>query len=131
VSGKSIFLETAILNWLRGQAFPPAPAAVFVALYNGDPLDDGTGGTEVTNVVRDAGRVQATFSDPANKTISNLSVVDFGNSAGGTDVTHFAVFSQQAGGNMLYSSPITGGKQTINTTNPVSFPIGSLSVTED
>lgn len=131
MSGKSTYLENAILNWVRGTPFPVAPGKVFVALFNGDPSDDGTSGQEVTKAIRDAGRVEATFSEPANKTISNTSVVDFGNSGGGTDVTHFAVFTQQAGGYMLYSSPITGGKQTINTTNPVSFPIGSLSVSED
>lgn len=131
MSGKSTFLENAILNWCRGTAFPTPPSALYVALWNGDPKDDASGGTEVTKVIRDAGRVVAPFSEPANKTMSNTTIVDFGNAVGGTDVTHFALFSQQNGGNLLYSAAITGGKQTINATNPVSFPVGSLSVTED
>lgn len=131
MSGKSTFLENALLNWCRGTAFPSPPEKMWVALFNGDPKDDASGGTEVTKVIRDAGRVSCLFTEPANKTISNLEVCDFGNAVGGTDVTHFAIFSQQNGGNLLYTSEITGGKQTINRTNPVSFPVGSLSVTED
>ncbi|MCP1540042.1 phage tail fiber protein [Methylorubrum extorquens] len=131
MAGKSAFLENALLNYVKGVAFPAAPGGVFVALWNGDPLDDASGGTEVTKSIRDAGRVQATFGAIANKTISNSAIVDFGNSKGGTNVTHFALFSQQDGGNLLYTSPLTGGTQTINTTNPVSFPVGSLSITED
>lgn len=131
MAGKSTYLENAILNWLRGTAFPAPPAGLFVALFNGDPTDAGTGGQEVTSAVSSAGRVQATFGAPANKTISNTAVVDFGNAEGGTDVTHFAVFSQAAGGSMLESAPLQGGKQTINPGNPVSFPVGALSITED
>lgn len=131
MSGKSTYLENAILNWMRGQAFPSAPAAVYVALFNGDPTDAGTGGQEVTTAIRSDGRVQVSFSEPANKTSSNSAAVDFGNAEGGTDITHFAVFTQKAGGNMTHSSPLTGGKQTINAGNPVSFPVGALAITED
>ncbi|AMB48246.1 hypothetical protein [Methylobacterium sp. AMS5] len=129
--GKSTFLENAILNYIKGTAFPAAPAKVYVGLFNGDPTDSGAGGTEVTTTVRAAGRVEAAFGAVANRTISNTNIVDFGNSGGTTNITHFALFSAQAGGNLLYTAPLTGGTQTINTTNPVSFPVGSVSVTED
>ena len=131
MAGKSAYLENALLNWLRGTAFPAPPAGLFIALFNGDPTDAGTGGQEVTTAINAAGRVQADFGAPANKTISNSAIVDFGNAAGGTDVTHFAVFSAQAGGTMLESAPLTGGKQTINPGNPVIFPVGALAITED
>lgn len=131
MAGKSTFLENAVLNYVKGTAFPAAPAAVYVALFNGDPTDAATGGTEVTATVRAAGRVAVTFGAIAAKTMSNSGVVDFGNAAGGTNVTHFAIFSAQTGGNLLYTAPLTGGTQTINTGNPTSFAVGAISVSED
>lgn len=131
MAGKSTYLETKLLSWIKGSAFPTAPASVYVALFNGDPTDAGTGGAEVTTLVRTAGRVASTFGAIANRTISNSAVVDFGNAETKTDVTHFALFDAAASGNMLYSAPLTGGAQTVNVTNPVSFAIAALSIAED
>jgi hypothetical protein len=44
-------------------------------------------------------------------------------------VTHFAIWDASTAGNMLYHGVLTDA-QTINNTNPVSFPIGSLTITE-
>lgn len=137
MGGKSNYLEDKVLNWaLNGVTMGTAPAAVYVALYNGDPLDTGAGGAAVTTTIRPAGRPAASFGNtPATNaganTVANDAVVDFGVAAGGATVTHFAVFDAASGGNMLYSSPITGAPKTIIAGANVTFPIGTLIISED
>lgn len=131
MSGHSTYLANAICNWLRGTAMPSAPAGVYVALFNGDPTDAGTGGTEVTTSVRVAGRVAATFGAPASKAIANTAIVDFGNAAGAVaSVTHFAIFDAASGGNMLGSNALNSGGGAISAGVAVNFAIGALTVTE-
>jgi hypothetical protein len=122
----SSYLDTAILNWIKGTTMPTAPAGVYVALYNGDPY---SGGTEVTTTIRVAGRVAATFGAITSLTISNTGLVDFGNAAGSATVSHFALFDAATVGNMIGGAAITGGAQSIATTNPTSFAIGALTIT--
>src|SRR5258708_39724689 len=47
--GQADYLNSAILNWLKGTAFLSAPATTYVALFTTAPTSDaGTGGTEVS-----------------------------------------------------------------------------------
>ncbi len=130
MAGASTVLETRFINYLKGTA-PATIAGLFVGLYNGDPTDAGTGGAEVTTTIRTAGRVTVALGtvsgSPANA--SNSAIVDFGNAAGATTITHFAVFDAATGGNMLFSAPLTGGSQAIAQGNAVSFAVGALTVT--
>jgi hypothetical protein len=122
----SSYLDTAILTWIKGTNMPAAPAAVYVALYNGDPYGAGT---EVTTTIRVAGRVAAAFGAISSLVISNSGLVDFGNAAGSATVSHFAIFDAASSGNMIGGAAITGGAQSIATTNPTSFAIGALTIT--
>jgi hypothetical protein len=108
MSGKSNYLENLILNWIKGSAFASAPSGVYVGLFNGDPTDAGSGGTEVTTTD-----------------------VDFGNAAGDATISHFALFDAASAGNMLYSGPLTGGTQSVSSGTGVKFNSGSLTVSED
>lgn len=131
MSGFSNYLQNAVLNYLKGTAMPTAPASVFVALFNGDPTDAGTGGTEVTTTIRTAGRVAATFGAiTGNTSMANSALVDFGNAAGAASLTHFGLFSAASGGNLLFSGPLTVPMPVV-ATNPVNFPVGSLTVGVD
>jgi hypothetical protein len=135
MSGKSNYLENLILNWIKGSAFASAPSGVYVGLFNGDPTDAGSGGTEVTTTVRVAGRVAVTFGSittatGANSMPSNADV-DFGNAAGDATISHFALFDAASAGNMLYSGPLTGGTQSVSSGTGVKFNSGSLTVSED
>ena len=128
MSGFSNYLQNAVLNYLKGTAMPAAPASVFVALFNGDPTDAGTGGSEVTATIRTAGRVAAAFGAiTGNTSMANSAVVDFGAAAAGATVTHFGLFSAATGGNLLASDALAA-PQTVAATNPVSFAVGSLTV---
>lgn len=135
MSGKSNYLEDLILGWVKGSNMPSAPVAVYVGLFNGDPTDAGSGGTEVTTTIRAAGRVAATFgsitTDAAANSISNSSDVDFGDADGAATVSHFAIFDAASSGNMLYSAALSGGSQSIGAGTSVKFAAGDLDVSEE
>jgi hypothetical protein len=128
MAGMSAYLETAVLNWFRGTAFPAAPT-VYAALFNGDPTDAGTGGVETTTNVRAAGRPTVTLGAPVAgppRTSSNTAIVDFGNAAQAATFSHYALFDASAGGNMLNSAALNGGAQTVTAGTAVRFAIGGL-----
>lgn len=136
MSGKSNYLEDKVLNWaLKAAAMGTAPATPYVALFNGDPTDAGTGGTEVTTTIRVAGRVAGTFGSITTTTgadtIANTADVDFGNAAAGATMTHFAIWDAASAGNMLYSAALTGGSQTVSAGTDVKFATGALVISED
>jgi len=129
MAGFSNYTQNAILNWLKGTDMPEAPAALYVALFNGDPTDTGSGGDEVTTDIRTAGRLAATFgSITGNTSIANSAEVDFGAAAGGETVSHFAIFDAASGGNMLGSNALASS-QTVVAGNLVKFAIGALTIT--
>lgn len=132
MTGKSDYLENKLLNWAyKGTTMGTAPAAIYVALFNGDPTDAASGGTEVTTTVRVAGRVAGIFSAVSGGQTSNSAEVDFGNAAGPATMTHFATFDAASAGNMLHAGALTGGTQGVLAGTPVKFGVGLLVITED
>ena len=129
MSGRSTYLGNSFLNVIRGTAYT-APSAVYVALFNGDPTDAGTGGSEVTTTIRTAGRVAATFGAPSAKAMSNSAAVSFGNAAGAATVTHYALFDAASAGNMLDSAPLTGGSMAVSANSAVSFAVGAIVIND-
>lgn len=123
----SNYLSSQILNWIKGTAFATEPASVYVALYSSDPGDDGTGGTDVTATIRAAGRVAVTFGTIASKAMSNDAIVDFGAADAGASVTHFGIWTDASAGNFIGGSAVDTPR-TVLTADPVSFPIGTLSI---
>lgn len=132
MSGFSDYLENTLVNTtLRGTTY--TGAGVYVALYTANPTDAGGAGE-----VADSGYIrqrahQTTpadgFTAPANGSSSNArnlvfpAIVDTQ-----LTVTHWAIFDAQTGGNMLYHAPLTNPK-TLDPSDVLSFPIGSLTVT--
>lgn len=127
MSGNSNYLANAVLAWVKGTAMPTAPTSVYVALFNGDPTDAGTSGTEVTTTIRTAGRVAVTYGTVASKSMSNSAVVNFGNAASGATITHFAIFDAASAGNMLGSNALTSGSGAVAAGAAVSFAVGALT----
>jgi hypothetical protein len=133
MAGFSTYLASAIVGWLKGAAMPAAPAAIYVALWKGDPTDDATGGQEITAQIRTAGRVAlqlgATTVAAGKSSAPNSAAVDFGNAANAvTGLSHFATFDAAVGGNMLESDALTGGARDVAAGTSVIFPIGSITV---
>lgn len=126
----SNYTENAILNWFKGSTFPAAPAAIYVALFNGDPGESGSGGTEVTTTIRAAGRPSVAFGAISSGAISNSGIVDFGSAAGGATVTHFGLYDASSAGNLLASAALTTSR-TVVSGNAVTFAAGALSLEID
>jgi hypothetical protein len=123
----SDYAANAFLNWVKSTAFPADPAAVYVALFNGNPTSTGLGGTEVTTTLRPAGRVAVTFGSIVSREIVNSADVAFGNAAAGASITHFAIFDAASSGNMIAFSPLDASR-TISTGDPVTFLTGTLKL---
>jgi hypothetical protein len=131
----SDYLEASLLNWVKGTTFPAAPTSVFVGLFSSDPTDTGAAGTEVTTTIRAAGRVAVTFGANSGTgdgvtSVTNDAIVDFENAAAGATVTHYGIFDAASAGNMIVSDALTASK-TVNTGDPVSFPVSSITITVD
>ncbi len=129
MSDLSSYMGNTVLRWLGGNAFPAAPAGVYLALFNGDPT---AGGTEVTTTVLAAGRLQATFGAnvPAAGSVNNMdndALIDFGGSDGACTIDHVALYDAQSGGNLLFSRAIT--PVTVNVGTGVSVAAGAMTVT--
>jgi hypothetical protein len=131
MSAFSDYLENKLVDvTLRGGTY--SGGAVYIALFTADPTDAG-GTAEVTDSAYQRQQAHATvvtdgFTAPANGTSSNTRTVVFPAIVDAqTTVTHWGIFDAQAGGNLLYHSSMLNPK-TLDPTDVVSFPIGSLSV---
>ena len=125
----SDYLEARISDWLKGTAMPAAPSALYIGLFNGDPTDTGTGGTEVTTLIRLAGRMSASFTRVGG-VLTSSAPVDFGAAAGAATISHFGIFDAVLAGNLLMYGPLTGGAQSIEVGINVSFAAGDLTLSQ-
>src|SRR5260221_13288960 len=135
--GQSDYLNSAILNWLKGTTYPAAPANTYVALFTTAPTSDaGTGGTEVSGgayarvAIASSGWSAISGGATVAEQISNSGVVTFATpSANWGTVVAIGLYEAVTSGNLLYFATITS--QTINTGVVASFAIGALIVTAD
>lgn len=132
MSAFSDYLENTLINaTLRGGAY--TGGAVFAALFTADPTDAGTGAELVdSGYVRQ--RAHATvasdgFTVPSNGSTSNARNLIFPAIVGTQKViTHWGLFDAQNSGNLLYHSSMVNPK-TLDPTDVLSFPVGSLIIT--
>lgn len=132
MSAFSDHLENILVNaTLRGGTY--TGGGVFVALFTSDPTDTG-GGVELSDSGYQRQRAHSTvasdgFTPPSNGTTSNARNIIFPPIVDTqVTVTHWAIFDAQAAGNMLYHAPLLNPK-TLDPTDVLSFPIGSLTIT--
>ena len=131
MSAFSNYLENAILLWVKGTAMPTAPGTVYVALFNGDPTDAGSGGTEITNTLTgSANRTAVAFggvtdSGAAKQIANSADVTITATAAAGATATHMGVFDAATGGNLLFHGALAASK-TFNTGDEVKFAAGAL-----
>jgi len=133
MSAFSNYLEQALINaTLRGTTY--TGGTVFIALYTSDPTDADSG-VEVSDsaYVRQVADATAAdgfdVPDTTGGDTANTAVITY---PGIADVeivvTHWAIFDAEIGGNMLYQSVLTQAK-TLQVSDVMSFPVGSLTVT--
>ena len=127
----SDYLENELVNvTLRGGTYTGGD--VYIALFTSDPTDAGTG-AEVSDSAYQRQKASSVtpsdgFTAPANGTTSNTRTIVFPAIVDSqVTVTHWGIYSAQAAGNLLYHSAMLNPK-TLDPTDVVSFPIGSLSV---
>lgn len=132
MSAFSDYLENTLVNaTLRGATY--TGGAVFVALFKADPTDAGSG-QELTDSGYVRQRAHTTvasdgFTVPSNGSSSNARNLVFPAIVQTqVQITHWGIFDAQTGGNLLYHAPMLNPK-TLDPTDVLSFPIGSLIVT--
>lgn len=128
----SNYLEREVLDhiFLRTNGFPQ-PAGIYVALSTNDPGEDGSGMQEPQG--NGYARVQhASWGRDAN-TVMNDAAIEFPSSVGpwasGAEITHFAIFDAESGGNFLLKGPVTPAQQVTEPGQTVLFNATELKVT--
>lgn len=129
MSAFSEWFEGVIVDYVAGEN-PPAVGTPHLALYATNPTDANTG-TEITTVVRPAGRVPITFgpktTDGTRTVRRNSQEVNFGNAASAASVTHCAIFNAASGGQMLMYGALAPAR-SYAAGDPVFFPIGRITI---
>jgi len=142
MSAMSDYLENKLVDQLfRGQT-APTTTTLYVGLFTAAPSDSG-GGTEVTGGSYARASVSSSLANwagtqSAGSTVassgtggatSNNNAITFATpSATWGTATHFGIFDAASAGNLLFWGALTISK-TINQSDTVTFPAGSLSVT--
>ena len=138
MAGKSQYLENALLNWMKGSAFPSAPAIVYVALFTTAPTNDaGASAVEVTGgsyaraaITTSTGWSSISGAPSAPGQISNSGTVTFATpTANWGVVVAIGIYDALTVGNLLYWNGITS--QTINSGVIASFSAGNLVISDD
>lgn len=127
MSAFSDYSEDKLARWVAGSQDVPAATSRFLGLFSTDPTDAGSG-TEVTTLIRSAGRLGVTFSAPVDGQIQNTAEIDFGNSENDTSVSHFGIFDAASGGNLIVHGPLNTQK-AISASDVVKFSAGALVIT--
>lgn len=126
MSDMSTYLGNKVLDWLKGNAFPSAPADIYLALFDGDPKGAGT---EITTDINSSGRLAISLEALASGTdasVANDTAVDFGNSESAVSLSHVAVYDASSSGNLLWAKQLPGGPFAITIGMPISFAIGAI-----
>jgi len=131
----SVYLQAARINFLRGTAYPTAPANTYVALFTVAPTNAGTGGTEVSGgayarqAVASSGWAAASGASPTQTSNNGTITYPTATASWGT-ATAFALYDAVTGGNMLYTAALASN-QTVNSGSTLSFQVGALIIQED
>lgn len=125
MAGTSVYLAQAILNWLRSTAMPADPAAIYLALFVGDP--EGAG-AEVSG--NNYSRTAFTLAAPAgsDKTCANDAdiVTAIASGSWGT-VDYVAIYYAAAAGNRLASGALSSSV-AIGANDRLRIAAGDLDV---
>ena len=142
MSAMSDYLENKMVDQLfRGQT-APTTSTLYVALLTSAPSDSG-GGTEVSGGsyarvavtssltnwagTQEIGSTTAS-SGTSGQTSNNIAITFPTPSATWGTATHFGIYDNASSGNLLFYGALTIAK-TINQSDTVTFPAGSLTVT--
>ena len=128
----SDYLENKLLDHVFGASSYSAPATIYFALSTADPTDDGSGIAEPSG--NNYARKSVTndkdlWTDASGGALENEAAITFNTASGswGT-ISHFAVFDESSGGNMLIHGDLTTPK-AVGTGDTPKFNIGDIDIT--
>ena len=132
---KSKYLQDAAVNWLKGTAYPTAPANVYVALVttaptarDGTGLVEATGGSYARQAIANAG-FSATSTSGSGLTaieeISNSAQLSY-TSMPACTVVGAATYDALTLGNFLYYADLTGGSQVVASGATFNLPASNV-----
>ena len=127
-NAKTDYLEDELLDHvLNNLAFTP-PAAIYVGLFTTMPIDDGTGGVEVTG--SSYARESVIFTVASAGQVSNNGAVTFTQATAlwGT-VLGMGLFDALTSGNLLYYGTLAAPK-TVDNGDTISFANAAMTVSE-
>ncbi len=128
--GQSTFLSNAMLDHMFQNTAYDTTSSLFVALSRANPTDDNSAmdepsGNNYSRVQHDSWDAAATGASENNNAITFPQA----SAAWGT-VTHFAIFDDSSGGNMLIYGALDNSRN-IGTNDTPSFADGALDITID
>jgi hypothetical protein len=130
-------LADDILNWVKGTAFPAAPATLYVALLTAVPTkNDGTGLTEVSGsgyarqgIASTGWSAISQSADTIHDQISNSAAITFpAVTTTSYTVAGVAIYDALSGGNLLWYAAVTS--QVVAVGNQYQIGAGSLVIEE-
>ena len=113
---------------------PAFPKPYYIGLSSSAPSEDGSNVTEPSSEGTGYARVAITqLGAPVNGVVKNESEVTFPKAlqswfGSSTPATHYVIFDQQTGGNLLICDAMETPR-VIEADTYLSFPIGELSIT--
>lgn len=133
MSALSDHMEQQLINCtLRGGTY--TGSVVYVALHESDPTDAALTNTEVTDSGYNRQQAHTAspsdgFTSPVNGTTTNTKIIQYPAIIDQTIVvTHWALWDSSTGGNLILHEAMTNPK-TLDATDVMSFPVGSISIT--
>lgn len=131
MSGLSNYLEGKLIDHIfRGVSYA-APTVLYASLHTADPADTGLHEISGGGYQRSLIYCAEISWNKAGNVVSNNVLISFPQSLTnwGT-VTHFGLWDNSLGGNMLLSGQLAQAK-VINQADVVSFPVSYLTATFD
>lgn len=131
MSAFSSTIEIDVFNWIAGIPMPSPPPTLNVALHTADPLDDGTGGGEVTG----GGYVRQSFTFGNRVTINGIgtsstndTTIIFGpaTSLWGS-ITYWTIRNSITGAIILHGA--FKAARLIEAGDSFTIPLGTLEIT--
>lgn len=125
---KTDYLENALLDHVLRATTYSSPATIYVGLFTTMPVDDGTGGVEVSG--GSYARRPVTFAAPSAGQTANNAIVQFplATADWGT-VLGVGLFDSLSGGHLLYYGTLTASK-AVGLGDQISFASSALTVRE-
>ena len=129
MAAASDYLENKLLDHALATTPFTAPAAVYVGLHTGSPLDDNSGANEISggSYVRKA----AVFADAvAGSAATNVTITFDAATANWGTITHISLYDASTAGNLLFHGAVTTSK-TIETGDTFQISSGNLTISLD